>query len=129
MGDLTIPTEPVGSIPRPIELIRAMAGAFKVQVDFTEGRLALKLDPSGALLNSFIDLNNLALGALFRSRAQRCIGVHTCPGGDRDSTHSADVDYAELLPQPVRVAGRQLLRRSRRRSRPGARPGDRFVST
>ncbi len=29
--------------------------------------------------------------------AQR-IGVHTCPGGDRDSTHSADVDYAELLP-------------------------------
>jgi 5-methyltetrahydropteroyltriglutamate--homocysteine methyltransferase len=24
--------------------------------------------------------------------------VHTCPGGDRDSTHSADVDYAELLP-------------------------------
>jgi 5-methyltetrahydropteroyltriglutamate--homocysteine methyltransferase len=26
------------------------------------------------------------------------MGVHTCPGGDRDSTHSADVDYAELLP-------------------------------
>ena len=26
------------------------------------------------------------------------IGVHTCPGGDQDSTHSADVDYAELLP-------------------------------
>ncbi len=24
--------------------------------------------------------------------------MHTCPGGDRDSTHSADVDYAELLP-------------------------------
>jgi 5-methyltetrahydropteroyltriglutamate--homocysteine methyltransferase len=26
------------------------------------------------------------------------IGVHTCAGGDRGSTHSADVDYAELLP-------------------------------
>jgi 5-methyltetrahydropteroyltriglutamate--homocysteine methyltransferase len=26
------------------------------------------------------------------------IGVHTCPGGDCDFTHSADVDYAELLP-------------------------------
>ncbi len=26
------------------------------------------------------------------------IGVHTCPGSDRDSTHSADVDYAALLP-------------------------------
>ena len=24
--------------------------------------------------------------------------MHTCPGGDRDSTHSADVDYADLLP-------------------------------
>jgi 5-methyltetrahydropteroyltriglutamate--homocysteine methyltransferase len=24
--------------------------------------------------------------------------VHTCPGGDRDSTHSADVDYDALLP-------------------------------
>jgi 5-methyltetrahydropteroyltriglutamate--homocysteine methyltransferase len=24
--------------------------------------------------------------------------VHTCPGSDRDSTHSAEVDYSELLP-------------------------------
>jgi 5-methyltetrahydropteroyltriglutamate--homocysteine methyltransferase len=29
---------------------------------------------------------------------RRRIGVHTCPGGDHDSTHSADVDYAGLLP-------------------------------
>ena len=29
---------------------------------------------------------------------RRRIGVHTCPGGDQDSTHSADVDYAGLLP-------------------------------
>ena len=33
-------------------------GAYKVQIDFTEGRLAMKIDPSGTLLNSFIDLNN-----------------------------------------------------------------------
>jgi 5-methyltetrahydropteroyltriglutamate--homocysteine methyltransferase len=72
-------------------------GAHKVQVDFTEGRLAIKIDPSGDLLNSFIDLNNLAL-ARFSSDERRRLGVHTCPGGDRDSTHSADVDYAELLP-------------------------------
>jgi len=26
------------------------------------------------------------------------IGVHVCPGGDHDSTHSADVDYATFLP-------------------------------
>lgn len=72
-------------------------GACKVQVDFTEGRLAMKIDPSGALLHSFIDLNNLALSRFTDEERQR-IGVHTCPGGDRDSTHSADVDYAELLP-------------------------------
>ncbi len=72
-------------------------GAHCVQIDFTEARLAVKLDPSGHLLNSFIDLNNLALSR-FSDRERRRIGVHTCPGGDRDSTHSRDVDYAELLP-------------------------------
>jgi methionine synthase II (cobalamin-independent) len=63
----------------------------------TEGRLALKIDPSGALLHSFIDLNNLALSRFSAAERQR-IGVHTCPGGDRDSTHSAEVEYAALLP-------------------------------
>ncbi len=72
-------------------------GAHKVQVDFTEGRLAVKIDPSGHLLNSFIDLNNLALSR-FSPEERRRIGVHTCPGNDLDSTHSADVDCAELLP-------------------------------
>jgi 5-methyltetrahydropteroyltriglutamate--homocysteine methyltransferase len=72
-------------------------GVHKVQIDFTEARLAVKLDPSGELLNSFIDLNNLAL-ARFSAEDRQRIGVHTCPGADRDSTHSADVDYANLLP-------------------------------
>jgi 5-methyltetrahydropteroyltriglutamate--homocysteine methyltransferase len=72
-------------------------GAYKVQLDFTEGRLAVKLDPSSNLLNSFIDLNNLALERFSDADRQR-LGVHTCPGADRDSTHSAEVDYAELLP-------------------------------
>jgi methionine synthase II (cobalamin-independent) len=72
-------------------------GAHKVQIDFTEGRLAVKIDPSGNLLHSFIDLNNLALSRFSAEDRQR-IGVHTCPGSDRDSTHSGDVDYAELLP-------------------------------
>lgn len=73
------------------------AGAHAVQIDFTEGRLALKVDPSGALLQSFIDLNNLALGR-FTPEERKRIGVHTCPGGDWDSTHSADVAYTDLLP-------------------------------
>ncbi len=80
------------------EIRRCLAkGAHKVQIDFTEARLAVKIDPSGALLNSFIDLNNLAL-ARFSAEERAKIGVHTCPGADRDSTHSAEVDYAELLP-------------------------------
>jgi 5-methyltetrahydropteroyltriglutamate--homocysteine methyltransferase len=72
-------------------------GAHSVQIDFTEGRLAVKIDPTGNLLNSFIDLNNLALSRFSAAERAR-IGVHTCPGGDRDSTHSAEVDYADLLP-------------------------------
>ncbi|HEY8166489.1 MAG TPA: cobalamin-independent methionine synthase II family protein [Gemmatimonadaceae bacterium] len=72
-------------------------GAHNVQIDFTEGRLAVKLDPSKGLLKSFIDLNNQVLDR-FSAAERKRIGVHTCPGGDQDSTHSADVDYAELLP-------------------------------
>ncbi len=77
-------------------------GAQKVQIDFTEGRLTMKIDPTGQLLHSFIDLNNLALDR-FTPEERKCIGVHTCPGGDRDSTHSADVDYADLLPGLFRL--------------------------
>lgn len=80
------------------EIRRSLAkGAVKVQMDFTEARFAMKLDPSGALLQSFIDLNNLVL-ARFSEEERKRIAIHTCPGGDRDSTHSADVDYAEFLP-------------------------------
>jgi 5-methyltetrahydropteroyltriglutamate--homocysteine methyltransferase len=78
------------------------AGAACVQIDFTEGRLALKLDPSGGLLAQFIDLNNRVLSA-FTDAERRKIGVHTCPGGDKDSTHSAAVDYLGLVPQLFRL--------------------------
>ena len=78
------------------------ANAACVQIDFTEGRLALKLDPSGGLLNTFIDLNNRVLGK-FSDAERKRIGVHTCPGGDHDSTHSADVDYTALLPELFRL--------------------------
>ena len=73
------------------------AGAASVQIDFTEARLSLKLDPSIGLLRSFIALNNQVLER-FTSEERKRIGVHVCPGGDRDSTHSADIDYAKLLP-------------------------------
>ncbi|QKG27082.1 cobalamin-independent methionine synthase II family protein [Actinomadura verrucosospora] len=74
------------------------AGAHVVQVDFTEARLALKLDPSGGLLENFVALNNQVLERFSGDERAR-IGVHTCPGADLDSTHSLDVDYAALLPR------------------------------
>ena len=78
------------------------AGAQRVSIDFTEGRLANKKDVRNPwtgedLLQTFIDLNNRVIDRF--SPAERInIGVHTCPGGDCDSVHSKDVDYAELLP-------------------------------
>jgi 5-methyltetrahydropteroyltriglutamate--homocysteine methyltransferase len=72
-------------------------GAYNVQIDFTEARLVLKLDPSKGLLKSFIDLNNKVLSR-FTEEERKKIGVHSCPGGDHDSTHSADINYADLLP-------------------------------
>ena len=78
------------------------AGAIRVSIDFTEGRLACKNDPRNpwtgrGMLEEFIELNNRVIDR-FTAEERRDIGVHTCPGGDCDSTHSADVDYAELLP-------------------------------
>jgi 5-methyltetrahydropteroyltriglutamate--homocysteine methyltransferase len=73
------------------------AEAHCVQIDFAEARLSLKLDPPGGLLRSLIDLNNGVLRR-FSADERAPIGVHTCPGGDRDSTHSADVEYTSLPP-------------------------------
>ena len=79
------------------------AGAVRVSIDFTEGRLATRNDPrnpwTGAgLLDRFIEINNWVLDR-FTPEERADIGVHTCPGGDRDSVHSADVPYNNLLPK------------------------------
>jgi methionine synthase II (cobalamin-independent) len=77
------------------------AGAVRVSIDFTEGRLANKNDSrnpwTGAdMLQDFIDLNNRVIDRF--SAAERAnLGVHTCPGGDCDSVHSMDVPYEKLL--------------------------------
>jgi len=73
------------------------AGAENVQIDFTEARLSLKLDPGKGLLHAFIDINNDVLQLLTPEQRGK-VGVHSCPGGDHDSTHSADIPYSELLP-------------------------------
>ncbi|MGB9279523.1 MAG: 5-methyltetrahydropteroyltriglutamate--homocysteine methyltransferase [Pseudonocardiaceae bacterium] len=83
------------------------AGAARVSVDFTEGRLATREDPrnpwtGASLLPHFIELNN-RLFARFSPEVRSKIGIHTCPGGDRDSVHSADVPYNNLLPSMFKM--------------------------
>ena len=110
-------SDPLGEHEREVRACLAL-GAHTVQVDFTEGRLACKIDPSGGLLSRFIELNNLALDRFSASDRQR-IGIHTCPGGDQDSTHSADVDYAELLPSLFQLnAGRFFIELAQEPDRP-----------
>ncbi len=77
------------------------AGAVRVSIDFTEGRLANKNDSRNPwtgkdMLQEFIDLNNRVLDR-FSPEERRNIGIHTCPGGDMDSVHSKDVPYEKLL--------------------------------
>jgi methionine synthase II (cobalamin-independent) len=83
------------------------AGAARVSIDFTEGRLACRNDPRNPwtgrkMLASFIELNNRVIDRFSREERKN-IGIHTCPGGDCDSTHSADVDYADLLPSMFKM--------------------------
>src|SRR5262245_41381433 len=84
-----------------------VAGATRVSIDFTEGRLACRNDPLNpwtgrGMLGHFIALNNRVLDR-FSVEERKNIGIHTCPGGDCDSTHSADVDYADLLPSMFKM--------------------------
>jgi methionine synthase II (cobalamin-independent) len=77
------------------------AGAVRVSIDFTEGRLANKNDARNPwtgkdMLQEFIDLNNRVIDR-FSAEERRNIGIHTCPGGDMDSVHSKDVPYEKLL--------------------------------
>lgn len=78
------------------------SGAHMVQIDFTEARLSLKLDPSGGLLRDFVELNNRVINRFSDEERQR-IGVHTCPGGDQDATHSMEIPYTELLPELLKL--------------------------
>jgi methionine synthase II (cobalamin-independent) len=77
------------------------AGAVRVSIDFTEGRLANKNDSRNPwtnkdMLQEFIDLNNRVIDR-FSAEERKNIGIHTCPGGDCDSVHSKDVPYEKLL--------------------------------
>jgi methionine synthase II (cobalamin-independent) len=98
------------------------AGAARVSIDFTEGRLATRADPRNpwtgrGMLPHFIELNNRVLDR-FSPEERSKIGIHTCPGGDRDSVHSADVDYNDLLPSMFMMnAGYFLIQLASERDR------------
>ncbi len=77
------------------------AGAVRVSIDFTEGRLANKNDSRNPwtgknMLQEFIDLNNRVIDR-FSPEERANMGIHTCPGGDCDSVHSKEVPYEQLL--------------------------------
>ncbi len=89
------------------------AGAARVSIDFTEGRLALRRDlrapwAGPQALGGFIELVNRVLDRIDPALRAR-VGVHTCPGNDRDSAHSADVDYAELIPELLQIEAGYFL--------------------
>jgi methionine synthase II (cobalamin-independent) len=98
------------------------AGAACVSIDFTEGRLALREDSRNpwtgrGMLPHFIDLINRVL-ARFTAEERVNIGIHTCPGGDRDAVHSADVPYSALLPSLFQLnAGYFMMQNKSERDR------------
>ena len=93
-------------------------------VDFTEGRLATRNDSRNpwtgrGMLPHFIELNNRVMDR-FSAEERSRIGLH-CPGGDRDSVHSADVPYSDLLPSMFGInAGYFLIQLASERDRTGS---------
>ena len=98
------------------------AGAVRVSIDFTEGRLACRNDSRNPwtgrnLLPHFIELNNRVIDR-FTAEERKNIGIHTCPGGDCDSVHSADVPYNDLLPSMFQInAGYFLIQLASERNK------------
>ena len=98
------------------------AGAVRVSIDFTEGRLSCRKDPRNPwtgqnMLPHFVELINGVVDR-FSVEERKNIGVHTCPGGDCDSVHSADVPYNDMLPSMFRInAGYFLIQLASERNR------------
>ena len=98
------------------------AGAVRVSIDFTEGRLACRNDHRNpwtgrGMLPHFVELVNGVVDR-FTVDERNNIGIHTCPGGDQDSVHSADVPYNDLFPDMFRInAGYFLIQLASERNK------------
>ena len=135
MLSLMVPAEQAGSSVRA-ELIEDIvagcaediqrcfaAGASRVSIDFTEGRLALRQDlrapwAGPAALGGFIELINAVLDRLTPEQ-RAATGVHTCPGNANDSAHSADIDYAALIPELFQIEAGYFLMQAASEKDPG----------
>ena len=100
------------------------AGAVRVSIDFTEGRLSCRNDSRNPwtgreMLPHFIELINSVLDR-FTAEERVNIGIHTCPGGDCDSVHSADVPYNRPAAEHVPAECRLLHDPVQERAEPGA---------
>jgi 5-methyltetrahydropteroyltriglutamate--homocysteine methyltransferase len=86
-------------------------------MDFTEARLAIKMDPTMKLLDDFVEINNWVLER-FSDEERRRLGVHSCAGSDCHSKHSPEVGYEFLLPALFRLkAGRFYIQLSSEKDR------------
>ena len=65
------------------DIRRCLAAGATVQIDFTEGRLSVKLDPSKELLDAFVDLNNRVLDGFTRGGARRRSASTPAPAATR----------------------------------------------
>ena len=103
-------------------------GADSVQIDFTEGRLSLKLDPTGHLLEQFIALNNEVLDAFSSDErtSYRCAHMPRRRSGlHAQRRHRLCGTAAGAVP----AASRTVLRPVGERTRSGARsPADSAAS-
>jgi hypothetical protein len=125
-ASLTVPTEPIGSIPTPVDLIERVARGDSEDPDFaplyedairdnialfeatgspviTDGEQRKHHDFATYCVHGLPNMASDGFQIPFSDGHTRRLprltrGVHTCPGNDFDSTHSADVGYAQLLP-------------------------------
>lgn len=89
------------------------AGAYKAQLDFTEGRLSVKVDPTHGLLDEFIKINNSVLER-FSHEAQPHRSPHV-PGQRPGFGPQPGRRLRRAAAQPVLARGGQLLHSARKR--------------
>jgi len=99
---MIIPTEPIGSIPRPLSLIELVRSTGS-----TDPKLDSIYDEA---VRDTIERFEETGSPVVSDGEQQHIGAHTCPGGDCDDTSTTrDTAFAKIR---VRVLGTALAAKS-----------------